>query len=134
MFCLFREAIYASVFFFFFFSFFSSSSSYLPSPNLEHTLPGSYKPNARRSDVCRGSNSLWTRTQDRYTRAGVPECVVSTMSGPPPKTTDKGHTPNPRTEIKIPDPAGNVTRAAGLEGRDSTNNAKETDEQIISKK
>ena len=29
--------------------------------------------------------------------------------------TDKGHTPNPRTEIKIPDPAGNRTRAAGLE-------------------
>ena len=25
---------------------------------------------------------------------------------------DKGHTPNPRTEIKIPDPAGNRTRAA----------------------
>ena len=33
---------------------------------------------------------------------------------------DKGHTPNPRREIKIPDPAGNRTRAAGLEGRDST--------------
>ena len=26
-------------------------------------------------------------------------------------------TPNPRTEIKIPDPAGNGTRAAKLEGR-----------------
>ena len=26
---------------------------------------------------------------------------------------DKGHTPNPRTEIKIPDTAGNRTRAAG---------------------
>ena len=24
------------------------------------------------------------------------------------QNTDKGHTPNPRTEIKIPDPAGNV--------------------------
>ena len=41
--------------------------------------------------------------------------------------TDKGHTPNLRTEIKIPYPAGNRTRAAGnrtraagLEGRDST--------------
>ena len=40
---------------------------------------------------------------------------------------DKGHTPNPRTEIKIPDPAGNRTRAAGLEGRDSTNHATATD-------
>ena len=32
-------------------------------------------------------------------------------------TEQKGHTPNPRTEIEIPDPAGNRTRAAGLEGR-----------------
>ena len=55
--------------------------------NLELTPPGKYKPNARESDACRGSNSLWTRTLDRYTRAGLPECVVSTMSGPPPKTT-----------------------------------------------
>ena len=29
-------------------------------------------------------------------------------------------TPIPRIEIKIPDPAENWTRAAGLEGRDST--------------
>ena len=28
-------------------------------------------------------------------------------------------TPNPRAEIKVPDPAGNRTRAAGLEGRDN---------------
>ena len=34
-----------------------------------------------------GSNSLWTRTLDRYTRAGLPEYVVRTMSGPPPETT-----------------------------------------------
>ena len=33
------------------------------------------------------------------------------------QNTDKGHTPNPRTEIKIPDPAGNRTQAAGLEDR-----------------
>ena len=26
--------------------------------------------------------------------------------------TDKGHIPNPKTEIEIPDPAGNRTRAA----------------------
>ena len=41
------------------------------------------------------------------------------------QNTDKGHTqtPNPRTEIKIPDPAGNRTPAAGLEGRDSTYHA-----------
>ena len=34
-----------------------------------------------------GGNSLWIRTLDRYIRAGLPECVVSTISGPPPKTT-----------------------------------------------
>ena len=43
------------------------------------------------------------------------------------KNTDKGHTPNPRTEIKIPDPARNRTQAAGLEGRDSTEHATTTD-------
>ena len=42
------------------------------------------------------------------------------------ENTDKGHTPNPRTEIKIPDPAGKRTRAAGLEGRDSTDHATAT--------
>ena len=43
--------------------------------------------------------------------------------------TDKGYTPSPRTEIKIPDPAGNRTRAAapGLEGRESTDHATATD-------
>ena len=41
--------------------------------------------------------------------------------------TDKGHTPNSRSEIKIPHPAGNRTRAALLEGRDSTDDATATD-------
>ena len=45
------------------------------------------------------------------------------MSGPPPETTqhniDKVNTSNARMEIKILDPAGNRTQAAGLEGRDS---------------
>ena len=36
------------------------------------------------------------------------------------ENTYKGHTPNPRTEIKIPGPVG-------LEGRDSTDHAKATD-------
>ena len=40
--------------------------------------------------------------------------------------TDKGHTPNPRTEIKILDPIGNRTRTIGLEGRDSTDHAMAT--------
>ena len=43
------------------------------------------------------------------------------------RTEYKGHSPNPMTEIKIPDPAGNRTRAAGLEGRDSTDHATATD-------
>ena len=50
------------------------------------------------------------------------------MSGPPPdaaqdRTQNKGHNPNPRIGIKIPDPAGNRTRVAWLEGRDSTDQA-----------
>ena len=56
-------------------------------PRCRTYSPGTYNPNARGSDACRRSNSLWTRTLDRYTRAGLPEYVVSTMSGPPPKTT-----------------------------------------------
>ena len=42
------------------------------------------------------------------------------------QNTDEGHIPNPRIGIKIPDPAGNRTRAAGLEGRDSTDHATAT--------
>ena len=53
------------------------------------------------------------------------------MSGPSPKTTQgrtqTKDTPNPRAEIKIPDPAGNRTRAAVLEGRVSTDHARATD-------
>ena len=61
-------------------------------------------------------------------KGGSLECVVSTMSGPPPETAqdraqDKGHTPNPRIGIKIPDHARNRGRVAGLEGRDSTDHA-----------
>ena len=36
----------------------------------------------------------WTRTLDKYTRAGLPECVVRAMSGPPPEITQD------RTQIK----------------------------------
>ena len=86
-------------------------SAYLPTPNLGLTPPGTYKPNARGSDACRGSNSPWIRTLDRYTRAGLPECVVSAMSGPPPKTTqDRTQTkdthPIPGEKLKILTPPG----------------------------
>ena len=47
------------------------------------------------------------------------------------QNTDKGRTPNLRTEIKIPDPSGNRTRAAGLESRDSTDHAAATDYRKI---
>ena len=43
------------------------------------------------------------------------------------QNTGKGHTHNPRKGIKIPDPAGNLTRAARLEGRDSTDHSTATD-------
>ena len=46
------------------------------------------------------------------------------------KNTDKGHIPIPMIKIKIPDPAGNRTRTAGLEGRDSTGHAMATDVEI----
>ena len=62
-----------------------------------------------------GEQQSLDRTVDIYTRAGLPECVVSTMSGPPPETTQdriqRTHTPDPRIEIKIPDSVGNRTRA-----------------------
>ena len=41
--------------------------------------------------------------------------------------TEHRHTPNLRTEIEIPDPAGNRTRAAGLEGGEFTDHASATD-------
>ena len=47
------------------------------------------------------------------------------------QNTDKGHTPNPRIGIKIPDPAGTRTRAAGLEGRDATDHVTATDHCIL---
>ena len=55
------------------------------------------------------SNSLWTRILDRYTRVGLPECVVI-MSGPPSKTTqDRTQTkdthPIPGQKLKFLTPA-----------------------------
>ena len=101
----------------------------LPSPNLGLKPPTrTYNPNARGSDACRGSNSLWTRTLNTntqththththtHTRTDLPECQhnVRASAGDRGQNTDKGHTPNPSTEIKIPDPAGN--RRVGRQG------------------
>ena len=43
------------------------------------------------------------------------------------RTEHEGQKPNSRVGIKFPDPAGNRTWAAGLEGRDSTDHATATD-------
>ena len=96
---------------FFFFSSSSSSLIYPPAIQDLHPPPGTYNPNARGSGACRGSNSLWARTLDRYTRAGLPERVVSIMSGSPPKTTqDRTQTkdthPIPGQKLKFLTPPG----------------------------
>ena len=75
---------------------------FLPSPNLGLTPPGL----TTQIPMGRGSNSLWTRTLERYTRAGLPECVVSTMSGPLPgtahdKTQKKDIHPIPGQKLKF---------------------------------
>ena len=43
---------------------------------------------------------------------------MATARGNTGQNTDRGHTPSPRIEIKISDPAGNRTRVARLEGKD----------------
>ena len=98
---------------------------YLSSPNLGLTPPGTY------NQMPVGINSLWTRTLDLCTRAGLPECsqhnVRASAGDNTGQNTGKGHTSNPRTEIKIPDPSGNRTWATGLEGRDSNDHNTATD-------
>ena len=91
----------------FFLSFFFT---YLPSLNLGLT-PRDLQPKCPWSDACRGSNCLWTRTLDRYIRAGLPECVVSTISGPPPgiaqdRTQTKDTHVIPGYELKFLTPPG----------------------------
>ena len=77
-----------------------------------------------------GRATLWIRTLDRYTRAGLPECVVSSVLGPPQETA-QGRTqniqPNPRIETKFPYTTGNRTRTAELEVRNSTDHGTATD-------
>ena len=75
-----------------------------------------------------GESKLLIRTLDKIRRAGPPKSVASRMLGPPPETThyNTKDIPNPMIEINMPDPAGNRTRIAGFEGRDSTENATAT--------
>ena len=79
-----------------------------------------------------GSNSLWTRTLDRHTRAGLPECVCSTMSGPPPETIqDRTQTkdthPIPGEKLKFLTQPGIEPGPLGWKAGDSTDHATETD-------
>ena len=68
---------------------FSLFLCYLPFPNVGLTPPRTYNPNALGQMPVGVSKDYgaehWT---DRdYIRADLPECVVSTISGPPPETT-----------------------------------------------
>ena len=73
-----------------------------------------------------GEHRTWVQNarQIPYTMASFPEICVqknirATARGNIGQSTDKGHAPSPRIEIKIPDPNMNRTWTAGLEGRDS---------------
>ena len=52
----------------------------------------------------------------RQIRKGGPPCICQGLRRRQHRTEHKGHTPNPRIGIKIPDPARNRTPVAGLEG------------------
>ena len=70
--------------------------------------------------------------EHRFTRAGLPEIsgqqnVKVTARENTGQNTKDTHTPSTRNEIIFPDPAGNRTRSAGLEGSDPTNHATATD-------
>ena len=70
--------------------------------------------------VCRGRNRLWTRTLDRYTRASLPECVVSRILEPPAKTTHDNPVPGYKLKFLTPPPE------PGVEDRNSTDQATAT--------
>ena len=56
-------------------------------PQCKNYTPRDFNPNVHGSDASMGSNRLWIRTLDRYTRASLPETWVSRMSRPPPDRT-----------------------------------------------
>ena len=117
---IFVLSLFLSFFFFFFFLFLSFTlffSLYLfiylflrvfTGPQCRIYTPRDLQPKCPWVRCLRGSNSLWTRTLDRYTRAGLPECVVSTMSGRPPETAQntKDTHPIPGWELKFQTPPG----------------------------
>ena len=91
---------------------------YLHSPNLGFTPPpGTYNLNTRGSDAYRGATVFGPEYQtDTQGRASPNVCgqhnVSASAEDNTGQNTDKGHTPYPRTEIKIADPAGNRTHGA----------------------
>ena len=85
--------------------------------------------NARGQDACRVSTDLGPDI--RQIHKGGPPCNLLSVECQGRqkrrlRIEHKGYIPNHKTEIKIPDPVGNRTRAAGLEGRDSTDHATAT--------
>ena len=97
-------------------------------PNEGLTPPGSCNPKCMQR-----KHGLWTRALGSNTRAGLPaicgqQNVRATARNKTGQNTDKGHISSPRIEIKIPEPAGNLTRAPNLEGRDSTDLARAMDD------
>ena len=70
----------------FFLSFFPSFSGIYPPQSRTYKLRD-LQPKCPWFRYLKRSNIHWTRTLDRYTRAGLRECVVNIMSGPPPETT-----------------------------------------------
>ena len=74
------------------------------SPQSTTYTPGTYNPNARGSDACRGSNSLWTRTLDRHTMCGQHNVRVSAEDNTGQNTKDTH--PIPGYKLKFLTPQG----------------------------
>ena len=85
--------------------------------------------------ACKGSDRILTRTLDISTRAGFPECCQHNARASAGDNTgqnaDKEHIPSHKIEIKIPNLGGKWIRSAGLEDRDSTDQATGMDIKIF---
>ena len=93
------------------FSFFFLSLLFILPQCRKYTLLGIYNPNTRGTDDCREAKDCGPEPRYKYTRAGLPECVVNTMPEPPSETTqDRTQTndthPVPGEKLKF------LTRAA----------------------
>ena len=86
---------------------------YLPSPNVElrFQIPVGKMPVEEQQTMDQNTREVHRQRQHR--------------------TEQKDNTPSPRIKIKIPNSAWNRTRAAGLEGRASTNHTTGTDYNVL---